>query len=117
MIFQSLIYFFVSIIILAVIFMMGPRLNMDVQLSKVNLPLDLDVYLSEKESLFVDIKQNTEKTIYWFDNDIKKPTKISFVYIHGFSSSRQEISPVLENMAKKLSANVYFTRLTGCRGF
>ena len=113
MTYQTMIYFIVSLFILAVIFMLGPRLNTDVKLKNIDLPDDLDIYLSESESLYSDIKQNTEKKIIWADENDKRPTKISLVYVHGFSASRHEVSPLLENISKKISANIYFTRLSG----
>lgn len=42
-----------------------------------------------------------------------KNKKFSFSYIHGFSASRQEISPVIEDVAKYFSAPAFFIRLTG----
>jgi pimeloyl-ACP methyl ester carboxylesterase len=54
----------------------------------------------------------TEKKIIWArPNKVKTAT--SFVYLHGWSASRQEISPTVERVAKKLEANAFFTRLTG----
>jgi len=86
---------------------------MDVQLKTIDLPVDLDVYLYQQESLFDDITPNAEKKIFWADNIAKDSTKVSIVYIHGFSASRQEMSPLLENLAEEMAANIYFTRLTG----
>ena len=42
-------------------------------------------------------------------------SKNSFKYrfIHGFSATRVELSPVIEEVAKSLGANVFFTRLIG----
>jgi len=110
---QTLIYFVIVLLILSVIFLLGPRLNMNVQLKTINLPDDLDVYLHQNESQFNDITSNTEKQIIWANNTTKATTDISIVYVHGFSASRQEMSPLFENMAKDMGANIYFTRLTG----
>lgn len=108
-----MVYFLVAIFIFGVIFVMGPRLDLDVEISDVKLPDNLDLYLTQQESLFSDIKLNTEKRIVWADPNNKKPSKTSLVFVHGFSASRQEVSPLLENLAKQMSANVYFTRLQG----
>jgi esterase/lipase len=35
------------------------------------------------------------------------------VYLHGFSASRLETAPLAEEVARSLSANVYYTRLSG----
>ena len=38
---------------------------------------------------------------------------MAIVYIHGYSASPQEVRPVPEKVAKKLQANLHFSRLTG----
>lgn len=105
----------ISIVIIAFIasaFALGPRVDTNTTLKTTTLPQDLDHYLSESESQHTDIVANTEKHIQWAHTD-KRPTDIAIVYLHGFSASRQEISPVSENLAKNLGANLYLTRLTG----
>jgi len=64
------------------------------------------------EQQYKNLRPNIEKKILWADKTSVK-TKISLVFIHGFSASRFELSPVIENVAKELKANVFFTRLTG----
>lgn len=75
------------------------------------LPEDLDHYLQTSEAV-LHPKPGTEKNILWAFPDHRK-TPLSLVYLHGFSASRREISPVIETVAKTLNANVFFTRLTG----
>jgi esterase/lipase len=72
---------------------------------------NLDTYLQSTETIFHP-KLGTEKMILWARPD-KRKTSLAFVYLHGFSASRREISPVLEGIAEKLHANVYFARLRG----
>ena len=67
--------------------------------------------LSQQEGQYQDIVSDAAKSIEWFDGI--KQTDIALVYLHGFSASAREISPVTENVAKALGANVYFARLTG----
>lgn len=55
----------------------------------------------------------TEKRIVWLDNDRRDVTDRAVIYIHGFSASRGEISPVPERVAKQLGANLFETRLAG----
>lgn len=69
-------------------------------------------YIKSTESTIVNIIPGTEKKILFAHNN-KKQTDIAIVYIHGFSASRKEISPVTENLAKKLGANIFYTRLRG----
>lgn len=74
------------------------------------LPEDLTEYLKAFESQF-EIKPENEKVIYFSDS--KKKTELSFVFVHGFSASRKEVSPLFEDVAGKLKGNIFFTRLTG----
>ncbi len=76
------------------------------------LPENLDLYLTESESQFEDLTENTDKKIIWHSTQCQQ-TSLSFVYIHGYSATRQEVSPLVENLAKRFGANVFFTRLFG----
>jgi len=58
------------------------------------------------------LRQNIGKKILWAEKSSQK-TSLSIVFIHGFSATRVELSPVIEEVAKSLGANVFFTRLTG----
>ena len=58
------------------------------------------------------LRQNIGKKILWAGKSSQK-TSLSIVFIHGFSATRVELSPVIEEVAKSLGANVFFTRLTG----
>ncbi len=73
---------------------------------------NVDAHLKSAESQFDDIVEGTEKNVRWYANS-KRKRAISIVYIHGFSATRQEISPLTEKLADQLKANVYFTRLQG----
>lgn len=93
--------------------LLGPKVKVDRNINPVELPPDLDRYLAESESRFKDIVPGTEKKIIWNNPAKKDKTKISIIYLHGFSATRPEVSPLCENIAKSLSANLYFTRLRG----
>ena len=58
------------------------------------------------------LRQNIGKKIMWAEKSSQK-TSLSIVFIHGFSATRVELSPVIEEVAKSIGANVFFTRLTG----
>ena len=92
--------------------LLGPRVNMDISLDKVILPNNLDLYLSESESRFDDITLGTEKVIMWAGTPGEK-TAISIVSFHGFSATRQELSPLADTVAKSLNANLFYTRIAG----
>lgn len=42
-----------------------------------------------------------------------KPTPLSLLYLHGFSASPMESSPLTEDLAKKWAANAYLPRFRG----
>ncbi len=72
----------------------------------------LDKLIESKENEVPNIRPDTEKKIIWASNNNQK-TKTSLVFIHGFSATRFELSPVIEMLGKELQANVFFTRLKG----
>jgi len=88
-----------------------PRLKAGT-LSTVSLPKDLDEYLAKSESNIQGIRKGNQKGIVW-NSPTHVTTPLSIVYIHGFSASRGEVSPVMETIAKSLGANLFFTRLSG----
>jgi alpha-beta hydrolase superfamily lysophospholipase len=77
--------------------------------SAVALASDLDVYLSEREAQQPDVKPEQAKTIVW--NEPAARSRTPLVYIHGFSASRRDITPVVETLASALRANAFLTRL------
>src|SRR5262249_59139128 len=72
---------------------------------------DLDRYLQERESQHPSIKPDQAKTIMWQDTAAHRKTPLALVYLHGFSASRRDISPVVETLARTLQANALLTRL------
>ena len=78
----------------------------------LNLTLSqIDQYLVEQESEFANITKGLEKQVRWHGEKSKTP--LAIVYLHGFSASAKEISPVTENLADRLKANAYYVRLRG----
>jgi len=73
---------------------------------------ELEQAIQVSEKAYSDIVDGSEKHIRWHNNTPQK-TKFAFVYLHGFSASRQELSPVTERVADQLGANVFYTRLRG----
>jgi len=103
-----------GIIALAAVYVLGPVEPVDrtITFDPASLPQDLDAYLAQEEAKLPDIRHGTEKHIFW-NGDAGQKTPLAVVYLHGFSASRQEISPVAENVAKALGANLFMTRLAG----
>jgi len=77
------------------------------------LELDsIEQMLQQSEAKFSDIVKGAEKHITWYDAT-GQPTPISLVYVHGFSATHKELSPMTELLAQRLQANVFYTRLRG----
>lgn len=72
---------------------------------------ELDQYIEQQEAKYPDIVGGTQREILWADGVQKTP--IALVYLHGFSATRGELSPVTENLGAELGANIYFARLRG----
>lgn len=100
--------------VVAALFVIGPYepVDLDVQFDAAAIGPDLDAYLARREAVFDDLVDGAEKQIVWAGEAGQK-TPLSVVYIHGFSASHQEISPVQQLVAKELGANLYNTRLAG----
>lgn len=73
---------------------------------------DLDTWLQSRESVFDDLVPGTEKAIIWAGEPGAR-TDLALIYLHGFTASRHEISPVPERIAAALGANYFATRLAG----
>lgn len=100
------------LVIVIVLFVVGPRVKIDTTLRPFPLLDDLDTYLAQSEARFDDIVPNTEKTIIWAGEPGQK-TALSIVYLHGFSATRQETTPLADRLAAALGANLFYTRFTG----
>ncbi len=109
---RKLIITLISIVLVLMIIMAGPRVRIDQSIQPVNLPDNLDKHLIDQESRFTDIVPGTEKKIIWSSAPGVR-TEYALVYIHGFSATRQETAPLSELVARKLDANLFYTRFTG----
>lgn len=67
--------------------------------------------IAHREAQVPNTRDGAEKTILWAG--WAEQTEFSVVYVHGFSASRVELSPVPEKLASALSANLFVTRLAG----
>ncbi len=98
---------------LVLIIFLGPRVKVDQTVAPVAIPDDVGKYVRDIESRYGDITPGTEKTIVWNNPARKDKTPISIVYIHGFSATRQEVAPLCDIVARKMGANLFYTRLRG----
>jgi pimeloyl-ACP methyl ester carboxylesterase len=99
-------------VVFAVFVAIGPRASFDGTSRSITLPADLDLYLEETESRFSDIVPGTEKRIVWAFG-LHERTDVAIVYLHGFSASHRDTSPLAEMVAARLKANLYLARLAG----
>ena len=102
----------VGLALIAIVGLLGPQVDTKISLDDLALPDNLDLYLSESESRFDDITEGTEKKIIWAGSPGER-TALSIVSFHGFSATRQELSPLADTVAKSLNANLFYTRLAG----
>jgi esterase/lipase len=102
----------IALVVLVILFLIGPTAEFDTQLKPITLPEDLDQYLKQTEARYSDIVPGAEKTIIWA-NAAKTRTPLSIVYLHGYSATRQETAPLSDQIAARLGANLFYTRLTG----
>ncbi|MFY7918018.1 MAG: alpha/beta hydrolase [Chryseotalea sp.] len=70
----------------------------------------LENYVARKESNH-KIKPGNEARIIWADDSLKNKTKLSVIYLHGFSASHEEGNPIHYRFAEKYNMNLYLTRL------
>ncbi len=103
------IFFAIGIIVI----LAGPRIEVETKLFPVHLPADLDGYIAQSEAQYSNIVAGAEKSIVWANTANKQKTEYVVVFVHGFSATRQEIAPVCDILAKKIEANLFYTRLRG----
>lgn len=91
----------------------GPRVNRNTEITPPQPDEDLDQWLQASESQYPDITPGAEKTIVWNDPQQRLPTDYVFVYLHGFSATRQETVPVTDKIASYFGGNIFYSRLQG----
>ena len=96
------------------IFLLGPKIEKPIifkDLPEIKLSInEVKSWIHQKELKFINIKEGNESRIIFYDS-VPKKTNLSIVYLHGFSGSSQDGSPVHINTAKKLKSNIYLPRL------
>lgn len=98
---------------------LGPRL--DASLPETQVPAldhqaeltDLSNWLKETERNQHKIISETAAHIVWANQDSPGVTEYCFLYIHGFSASWKETSPVTQRVANHFESNVVQGRLAG----
>lgn len=104
---------FLLVALIAVI-LLGPRAKFEEvspELPELNIPLNqLDTHITLREKFIEDLKPGNEAKIIWQDST-KRKTKYCLLYLHGFSASKVEGSPLHEEFAKRFGMNLYLPRL------
>lgn len=72
--------------------------------------IEVEKHIADRESK-LNIKPNNEAQIVWYDPELKDKTEYAVVYLHGFSASHGEGSPIHEAIAKRYGMNLYLARL------
>lgn len=85
----------------------------NISYAEANPLLSLKAQIESSEKTIAGLRGGTEKHFQFINEKNPFLTPYSMVYLHGFSSSRQEMSPLVEDLAKKNAANLYFTRYQG----
>ncbi|PZX54850.1 alpha/beta hydrolase [Algoriphagus chordae] len=106
---------FAAAIVLAIVYMLGPKLkNQEITIEFPEVPTrlaELQKYVNQREDSVVGLKPGNEAYIVWADSLNKRKTPYSIVYIHGFGASPMEGDPVHRFLAAHFGANLFVTRL------
>ncbi len=93
--------------------LLGPRAGFEERWTEPDLGPDLDAYLAAAEAAVPGVRPGDERAIVWSASGPGVRTRISVVYLHGFSADRHEVEPLVSDVAAALGANAYFARLRG----
>ncbi|TPM41863.1 alpha/beta fold hydrolase [Mesorhizobium sp. B2-3-4] len=101
--------------ILALAFVLGPRVPVDttIRFDPSVIGDDPQAYVAKEEAAIPGIRDGLEKEIVWANPMVHAKTPLAIVYIHGFSGSKGEVRPLPDEIADQLDANLFYTRLTG----
>jgi esterase/lipase len=104
--------------LLLIVFIAGPRPTLNATAPKTRVPesltgVDLAHWMVDSEAQVSNIIDGTEARISWHDSKAPAKTPLCFLYVHGFSASRQETAPVTQLLAQRYHANIFDARLEG----
>lgn len=106
---------FATAMILAIVYMLGPKLkDQEITIEFPQVPTrlsELREYVNQREDTVIGLKPGNEAYIVWADSLNKHKTPYSIVYIHGFGASPMEGDPVHRFLASHFGANLFVTRL------
>jgi pimeloyl-ACP methyl ester carboxylesterase len=112
---KSLQFLLGFLIILAIVYMLGPKSKIeDLAGEYPTVPTrmaELQDFIQAKSDTVVGLKPGNEAKIIWADSTNKSKTPYSIIYIHGFGASQMEGDPVHRELAGYFGANLYLIRL------
>ena len=110
----TIIVLFAAVISAIFWFAPRPRLNPTPPGSQVPAllgPAEIETWLAEHEARHNAVIEGTDARVEWANGP--GVTDLCFLYVHGFSATRQEIAPVTKRIANHFNANAVYARLAG----
>jgi esterase/lipase len=108
-----------GLIVLFILFIsFGPRPKLNPRAPDSRVPEELSVtelaeWIEQEEKKVHNLTPGAEASIQWANPEKPARTETCFLYIHGFSATRQETAPVTEMLADEHESNAYHARLEG----
>ncbi|MCZ6501633.1 MAG: hypothetical protein O6945_03865 [Gammaproteobacteria bacterium] len=101
-----------------ILFFLGPRPKLNAHAPKSQLPENLsleklDNWVQSREDAVRDLTPGADACIQLAHPGNPHITELCFLYIHGFSATRQETAPVTDLIAAEFGANAFHARLEG----
>jgi esterase/lipase len=107
-------WLFIIVVIFWIIYLLGPSPETPVYATTMPSvpaqPALLEAYIKDNEAKH-KLKPDNEARIVWANDSLKQKTEYAIVYLHGFSASQEEGSPIHTNIAKEFGCNIYLSRL------
>lgn len=74
---------------------------------------EVENFIRERDEQAAPLQPDAGSAVHWFDGQRNTRTEVVVLFLHGWSASVQEISPVDLNIARGLRAHLLRYRLTG----
>lgn len=98
-----------------IVYQLGPRPAVPVfaqkQYPAAASLTELEARVQQGEAAEPGLKPGCEAKIVWADTARKAKTPIAILYLHGFGASREEGTPLPENLARRFGCNLYLARM------
>jgi pimeloyl-ACP methyl ester carboxylesterase len=112
---RKFLYIIAVPVLLAGIYLAGPKYTSPVlnkSLPEILLNGDsLGTFVRNNELKVAGIKEDNEARIIWANDSLKNKTPFAVVYLHGFSASQGEGTPIHTDFAKRYGCNLFLSRL------